>query len=186
MAPTVKGGYGRCCVYGIEDLKEVESDYPYIGSCAKPLFARWGQHYADAHYKGSTDIQKLLLTRPFDFRPKILLGPFACASQRDLNTLEQAYISKYRPRCNMRSAVTQDSGLTLEELIAKLVLPTVELRVVEVPQWRQLTVDEAWFKSNKHKDSKGCKDANSGHDCGRQLVCASAPHAGGGSDASQS
>ena len=148
MAPIMKSGYGRCCVYGIEDKKGIEPSYVYIGSCAKPLFARWGQHYADAHYKRSTDIQKLLLTRPFDFRPKILLGPFACASQRDLNTLEQAYISKYRPRCNMRSAVENSSALTLEELIAKLVLPAVELRVVEVPQWRQLTVDHIWDKVN--------------------------------------
>ena len=138
----MKGGYGQCCVYAIEDKKGIESDYPYIGSCAKPLFARWGQHFCDAHYKRSTDIQKLLLTRPFDFRPKILLGPSACANQRDLNTLEQAYINSHRPRCNMRSAVTNGSGLTLEELIAKLVLPPVEMRVVEVPQWRQLTVDD--------------------------------------------
>ena len=139
----MKKGYGRCCVYGIEDKKGIEPSYVYIGSCAKPLFARWGQHYADAYYKRSTDIQKLLLTRPFDFQPKVLLGPFACESQRDLNTLEQAYISKYRPRCNMRSAVENGSTLTLEELIAKLVLPAV-VRVVEVPQWRQLTVDDVW------------------------------------------
>ena len=43
----------------------------------------------------------------------------------------------------MRSAVENGSALTLEELIAKLVLPAV-VRVVEVPQWRQLTVDDVW------------------------------------------
>ena len=97
----------------------------------------------------------------------------------------------------MRSAVTQGSGLSLEELIAKLVLPAVELRVVEVPQWRQLTVDEAWFKHSKPKPVKNENDewdtirtalrqVNSPAGCGCHVVCATPPHAGGGSDVSES
>ena len=141
MAPNAKIGYGRCCVYGIEDTTGKEPDYPYIGSCAKPLYARWGQHLCDSYYKNNTDIVKLIRSRPFDFRPKVLLGPFACANQRDLNTIEQSFINKYNPRCNMRCA-TRGVVLGLEELMRKLVLPAADVGVV--PALRQLTVEEAW------------------------------------------
>ena len=81
MAPNAKIGYGACTVYAIEDMRNAK--YEYVGSCAKPLYARWGQHLHDTYYKHSSDI-------PWGFRPVILLGSFACAGQRGLNTLEQA------------------------------------------------------------------------------------------------
>ena len=104
MAPNAKIGYGACTIYAIEDMRNAKyeyvrscarNEYDYVGSCAKPLYTRWGQHLVDA-YKNSTDIQKLIHQSPFEFRPVILLGPFACANQR--------YIRLHKPRCNMRSA----------------------------------------------------------------------------------
>ena len=56
MAPNAKEGYGTCTIYAIEDL--TSGEYVYTGSCAKPLYARWGQHLHDTYYKNSSNIQK--------------------------------------------------------------------------------------------------------------------------------
>ena len=100
--------YDACSVYAIEIIET--GKFVYIGSCAKPLFARWGQHLCDAYYKNSSDIQKLLHEKyeeePFPFKPTRLRGPFRCAGKRELSVIEQTYI-KWKPRCrlcNMRSA----------------------------------------------------------------------------------
>ena len=140
MAPNAKIGYGACTIYAIEDMRNAK--YEYVGSCAKPLYTRWGQHLCDA-YKNSTDIQKLIRQRWSEFRPVILLGPFACANQRDLNTLEQAYIRLHKPRCNMRSA-HRDVVLDLQELLSTLVLVPGEPPKVLKDRLRQTTVEEAW------------------------------------------
>ena len=140
MAPNAKIGYGACTIYAIEDMRNAK--YEYVGSCAKPLYTRWGQHLVDA-YKNSTDIQKLIRQRWSEFRPVILLGPFACANQRDLNTLEQAYIRLHKPRCNMRSA-HRDVVLDLQELLSTLVLVPGEPPKVLKDRLRQTTVEEAW------------------------------------------
>ena len=141
MAPNAKIGYGACTVYAIEDMRD--GAYEYVGSCAKPLYTRWGQHLVDA-YKNSTDIQKLIRQRWLEFRPVILLGPFACANQRDLNTLEQAYIRLHKPRCNMRCA-HRGVVLDLQELIRTLVLvPGEPPQEVLKDRLRQTTVEEAW------------------------------------------
>ena len=58
MAPNAKDGYGACTIYAITDLTH-NDEKVYIGSCAKPLYARWGQHLHDTYYKHSSDIQKL-------------------------------------------------------------------------------------------------------------------------------
>ena len=145
MAPNAKDGYGACAIYAITDLTH-DDEYVYIGSCAKPLFARWGQHLHDTHYKRSSDIQKLILTRPWEFKAVPLLGPFACANQRDLNTLEQAYIKLHNPRCNMRSA-SRNVVLDLKELIKTLVLPSDGPPAPPPkPRYRQITVEEAWAR----------------------------------------
>ena len=153
MAPNAKIGYGACTIYAIEDMRNAKYEYvrscartrakyEYVGSCAKPLYTRWGQHLVDA-YKNSTDIQKLIHQSPFEFRPVILLGPFACANQRDLNTIEQAYIRLHKPRCNMRSA-HRNVVLDLQELLSTLVLVPGEPPKVLKDRLRQTTVDEAW------------------------------------------
>ena len=75
-----------------------------------------------------------------------LLGPFACANQRDLNTLEQAYIRLHNPRCNMRSA-SRNVVLALKELIKSLVLPSDGPPAPPPkPRYRQITVEEAWAR----------------------------------------
>ena len=68
MAPNAKDGYGACTIYAITDLTH-NDEKVYIGSCAKPLYARWGQHLHDTYYKHSSDIQKLIRTRPWEFKP---------------------------------------------------------------------------------------------------------------------
>ena len=147
MAPRAKEGYGGCTIYAIEDL--TSGEYVYIGSCAKPLYARWGQHLHDTYYKHSSDIQKLIRTRPWGFRPVILVGPFACADQRGLNTLEQAYIRLHRPRCNMRCA-SRNVILGLKELLSTLVLPADGTPAPPTKErYRQITVEESWARLGK-------------------------------------
>ena len=145
MAPNAKDGYGACTIYAITDLTH-NDEKVYIGSCAKPLYARWGQHLHDTYYKHSSDIQKLIRTRPWEFKPVTLLGPFACANQRGMNTLEQAYIRLHNPRCNMRSA-TRDVVLDLKELLKSLVLPSIGPPPPPPKErYRQITVEEAWAR----------------------------------------
>ena len=145
MAPNAKDGYGACTIYAITDLTH-DDEYVYIGSCAKPLYARWGQHLHDTYYKHSSDIQKLIRTRPWGFRPVILVGPFACADQRGLNTLEQAYIRLHRPRCNMRCA-SRNVILGLKELLSTLVLPADGTPAPPTKERdRQITVEESWAR----------------------------------------
>ena len=143
MAPNAKEGYGTCTIYAIEDL--TSGEYVYTGSCAKPLYARWGQHLHDTYYKHSSNIQKLIRTRPWGFRPVILLGSFACASQRGLNTIEQAYIRLHKPKCNMRCA-SRNVVLGLKELLSTLVLPVDPTGPLPKERFRQLTVEESWAR----------------------------------------
>ena len=153
MAPNAKEGYGACTVYAIEDLTSGGGEkYPYIGSCAKPLYARWGQHLHDTYYKNSSNIQKLIRTRPWEFRPVILLGPFACADQRTLNTLEQASIRLHKPRCNMRCA-SRNVDMGLKELIKALVFPAGIPVPLPKVRFRQLTVEESWH-SHQERESR--------------------------------
>ena len=142
MAPTAKEGYSACTIYAIEDTTSAIHEYVYVGSCAKPLYARWAQHLHDTYYKNSSEIPKLLRPRPWEFKPVRLLGPFSCACQSDLNTIEEGYRMKYNPRCNMRCA---KRGVVkgLKELVRIYVLPSCCIgRPKE--RFRQITVEEAW------------------------------------------
>lgn len=100
MPPKI--GYGDCTVYGIEDRRT--GAIVYVGSCAKPLWARWGQHLCDTYYKDSSKIQKLIYQRPWEFGPVVLEDGIVCEDQNALRAIEQGYINLYNPRYNMRSA----------------------------------------------------------------------------------